>query len=192
MERSLQRLAAALRQQGSAVPPTFQAYASISPDEIAQDLDLYVRAAEAGQRGEPSPQMEPPDAIEAAIGMAMEGGAREAALAYRTSLAQQDEEIHRTFLTDEESLGIEVCSRSLHEELRARIHETQIHLREFWRDRVEAAEVEFQAFRRHNRLEYPPHLVSAGEKVLRGFVLAALAASAAIAHGYLMGGGDVD
>jgi hypothetical protein len=190
VQRPLRSLAAGLGRPTLSDGPSFAAFPPLDAEEMALDLDLYVRAAEAGQRGEPPPHAKPPDAIETAIGTAIASGAREATLAYRAQLAQHDARIRRTFLTETECLEIEASCGGLLEELDAPLRETQSRLIDFWRGHVEPLEEEFHDFRVRNALERPPRLVSRVEILLRGLILLALAALGMFVHERLLPGGE--
>src|SRR5262245_34765180 len=82
MPNPLQALAVSLAPPRLPLPPSLEGLPAVDADEIAQGLDLYIRAAAAAQRGDTPSQGEAPDAIEAAIGKAIEGRAHEAVLAY--------------------------------------------------------------------------------------------------------------
>jgi hypothetical protein len=176
MGRSLRGLAAALGESRRSDLPGFQGFAPVDPEEIAQELDLYVEAAEAGQRGEPAAGSEGPDPIETAIAARIERRARAGAAVYGIQLAHHDARIRRTFLSDAELPAIEAACRGRLEELDAQLRDSQSRLMEFWRDRVEPVESEFQAFRVHHGLERSPRLVSGLEKMLRALALVALTA----------------
>src|SRR5262249_46856052 len=91
--RSLRGLAAALAQPSLADDPCFAGFAPADAEEIAQELDLYVRAADAGRSGKPPASANPPDRIEATIAAAVEGRARDATLAYAAHLGEHDARI---------------------------------------------------------------------------------------------------
>jgi hypothetical protein len=188
MQRSLRGLAAALEQEHLAELPSFAGFPPVDAEEMAQGLDLYVRAAETGQRGDPPRTAKLPDEIETEIGTVIERVAGEAVQAYSAQLAQHDAQIRRTFLTDAEGLELEASCRILVEELDGPIRDTQARLMGFWRERVEPVQAEFEDFRTRNALERPPKLVSGGEKTIRLLILAALTVLGVVVHGLFLGG----
>jgi hypothetical protein len=190
MQRPVRGLALALGRPRLGDSPSFPGFLPVDAEAIALELDLYVRAAQAGQHGEPPPDAEDPDAIETGIGTAIESRACEAALAYVAHLGQHDARIRSTFLTEAEGQDAEASCRALLEELDAPLRETQSRLSAFWRDQVEPVEAEFQDFRFRNALERPPRLVSRGEKLLRSMSLVALAALGVVVHERLLPGGE--
>ncbi len=186
---SLQSLTATLGQSHLAAVPAFQGFPPFDVQEIARRLDLYARAADAAQRGDPPSTAEPPDGFETAIARAIESRVREAALAYDMQLAKHDAAICRTLLTDDECLAIEGACTGRLEALQARVRAVQVRLLEFRHFHVESAEAEFQLFRARNGLEKPPHLPSRGERLVRGLVLGMLAMAVALVSGRLLEAG---
>jgi hypothetical protein len=188
---ALRDLAATLGRSSSADLARFPGFPPVDAEAIAEDLDLYVQAAEAGQRGEPAAHSEGPDPIETAIATVVEARARDGMRLYASHLTQHDRAVRGAFLRDAEAATIETSCQDLLEEFDGHIRDTQTRMMEFWGQRVEPIEAEFQGFRAHYGLERPPRLVSRTEKCLRGLVLAALGATAVLVHLRFLGDASV-
>lgn len=188
--RSLQDLVAALVQSRERDVPSVQAFPPVDPEAVAHDLNLYVRAAEAGQHDQPPSNAVAPDAAEQEIGAAIEGRARAALDEYRAQLDLHDTRIRSAIITDPERLAIEAAVKGVVAELEARISDSLDQLHDVWRETVEDVETQFQAFRSHHGLTRLPKIVSRGGKLIRGLMLATFVMLATILNGSFLAEGS--
>jgi hypothetical protein len=188
--RSLQDLVAVLAHSRDAVAADVQAFPAVDAEDVARDLNLYVRAAEAGQHDQPPAGARTPDAIEQEIAAAIERRGREAGVVYRSQLALHDARVQRAALTTAERAEVEAAVEAALAELDVRVRASLAQLHDVWRETVAAIDMEFQAFRSHHGLSRPPKLVSRGGKLLRTVLLAAVAAVGTMLNARLFADGS--
>jgi hypothetical protein len=172
--RPLHELAVALSRSRPAFVPTAQSFPPLDADEIAEDLNLYVRAAAAGQHGDPPPGASGPDRLETEIAAAIQERLRETASAYETLQAQCETRVQEACITAEERRRIGNTVGSALAELEANAQYVRDWLQEMWRETVGPVEAEFEDFRARHGLRRDPKLPSRGERWFRKFVILAI------------------
>jgi hypothetical protein len=187
-DRPLRSLTAALSEPRGEALPRFEGFGPVDAEEIAGELDLYVQAAESGQRGEPPQTADLPDPVETSIEAAVESCA--AFAAYRARLAMHDATLRSTLLRSDERRAIDTGCKHLVAELSQQIRDAHEGLVAYWRAEVDPAEAHLREFQERQGLHRPPKVVSRVAKTVRALLLAGVMVGSSIGLRRLLGDGS--
>jgi len=159
-----------------------QGFPPLDIDQLAKDINLQTRGAENGERNQPEPTSDVEDAAEGDIAAEIEHRARKAGEDYRAQLDLYDVRIRRATDTLDQRAAINAAAESALADFRVQATDDLDHLHSSLRE-VEGRRQEYQDFRRANRLQRLPNIVSRPERIARLLILAIAVVIEAILNG---------
>lgn len=152
------------------VIPSIQAFPLLDIEQIACELRLDNRAAEAGQREQPPTEGTVEDVAELDIASEVENRARKGGEDYRSQLDLYEGRIRRTLITTDQSADIEAAGKSALADFNIQAIDdlNQLHLK---RKEVEGRDRELRDFQHRHQLTRLPIIVSIRDKIARWLII---------------------
>lgn len=189
MATSLRGLVATLLSSRESILPSIQAFPPLDIDQVAREINLEERAAEAGKLGQPSSDSTGADLAELDVLSAIERRARKDSDDYRSQLELYEGRIRRALITADQRARIEAAGQTALADFKAQTQDDLNHLHVL-RTEVEGREEEFQAFRQKHRLERLPTIVTDRAKLARYLFLGILVVFESVLNGMFFAEGS--